>query len=61
MPKIIDTITKDEFTAYEMVRQDGQFNMVSRAAMDAAGLPKDKWMIILKHYPELMEKYKLED
>ena len=52
-------ITKDEFDAFNRVRDSGKYNMVveADAAAAEAGLSRDKWFDIIKNYSELWDKY----
>lgn len=46
------------FAAYEEVRQLGCYNMIMQAdlAMKAAGLTKDQYMFVIKHYKALSKQ-----
>lgn len=52
-------ITRDEFEAYEKVRRSGKFNMIMEAtdAADAAGLDRDRYMLVIKNYTSLAQVY----
>ena len=50
-------VSKEEFRAFECVRQDGQHNMYSPYARKEAGLDKVTWIAIMKNYDELIERY----
>lgn len=53
--------TKEQFMAYERVRQDGRFNMFFPAAQLKTGLSKEVYLAVLENYGKLAEKYPLED
>ena len=52
-------ITKDQFLAYEKVRQSGKYNMVMEAAgaKQYAELTWDEYWEIIKDYSELKKKF----
>ena len=51
-------ITKEEFEAYEMVRQSGITNMFAvNLVCKLNGLPKQKVMDIMRSYKDLMVAY----
>lgn len=51
-------ITKEQFEAYENVRQSGLTNMFDvRNVIKLSGLTKEEIIIIMKQYSELKEKY----
>jgi len=51
-------ISKEQFMAYESVRESGVTNMFDvRTVGDLSGLEKPEIMEIMKNYAELMEKY----
>lgn len=47
------------FITYEEVRQLGCYNMIMQAdlAMKAAGLTKDQYMFVIKHYGEMNTQF----
>lgn len=55
----MESITKEEFLAYERVRSEGKYNMImdAKLAMQEAGLSHEKYSLIIKYYSELAEKY----
>jgi hypothetical protein len=54
----IDEISKEDFEAYEGVRQSGVTNMfMITNVMDLSGLNKQQVLCIMKNYGELCEKY----
>jgi len=52
-------ITKEEFEAFEYVRQDGMYNMLSPNAILMSGLDKKTYLEIVKNYDDLREMYRL--
>jgi len=48
---------KEKFLAYEKVRMEGKYNMLSVDAMKATGLTKPDYIYIIEHYSELHDKY----
>ena len=51
-------ITKEEFEAYEAVRESGVTNMFAVTTVEQlSGLPRDKIMEIMKTYEYLMKQY----
>jgi len=57
----MNEITKEEFDAYEAVRESGVTNMflISRVS-DLSGLDKEIIKAIMKNYGKLIEKYPSE-
>jgi hypothetical protein len=54
----MNEITKQEFLAYERVRQGGLTNMFDvRNVCNLSGLEKDKVFAIMKHYSELNKQF----
>ena len=51
-------VTAKEFKSYLEVQVSGVYNMFSQDAIDATGLDKETYMYLLKHYGQLVEKYK---
>ena len=52
-------ITKDQFDAYERVRQSGVTNMFAVNTVSAlSGLTPDTVVAVMKQYGELADKYK---
>ena len=51
--------SREDFEAYEEVRQSGEYNMIAevRSAAYAAGLPMDRYRAVLKNYSALMAAY----
>lgn len=50
-------ITKDEYLAYENVRESGIYNMFDSRAIDLTGLHKEKYIEIMKRYDELTKQF----
>ena len=50
-------ITKEDFAAYEGVRESGILNMWSSQVEDIAGITKETKLAIMKHYGELCAKW----
>ena len=50
-------ITREDFEAYEEVRQEGMYNMLSPNAILMSGLDKKTYLEILQNYSELKEKF----
>lgn len=52
-------INREEFIAYEKVRQSGKYNMITdwELASEEAGLTKEMYFEIIKRYNALYEKY----
>ena len=54
-------ITKEEFQAYKKVQDSGMYNMFTPDAARAAGLDKETFLVIIKNYSELKEKFENEE
>ena len=51
-------ITKEEFKAYEKVRQSAKISMFDAVnVISFTGLSREKCLEIMKHYSELKEKF----
>ena len=50
-------ITKEDFLDYETVRKSGMHNMMEPQARALADLSREQWIIIIKNYSELKNKY----
>lgn len=50
-------ISKEDFMAYEDVRQSGVVNMLSNDVRELAGINKSQHAYIIEHYGELKSKY----
>ena len=51
------TITKQEFDAYEKVREGGKYNMLDTRALQTSGLHLETYKFIHYNYEELDEMY----
>jgi hypothetical protein len=53
-----EEISKEDFEAYERVRESGVTNMFAvNVVSDLSGLDRDKIMAIMKNYGKLMELF----
>ena len=50
-------ITKEDFLDYETVRKSGMHNMMEPQAIALTDLSREQWIIIIKNYSELKNKY----
>lgn len=50
-------ITKEEFLKYDSVRKSGKYNMLGIRAIEAVGLPKEKYFNIITNYDKYAELY----
>jgi len=53
----LEDITKEDFQAYEEVRQSGITNMLSPDVQDLADISKEVHAAIMEHYSELCVKW----
>lgn len=55
----IEEITKEEFNAFNRIRNEGKYNMIMDAdqAASEAGLSRKKWFDIIQNYSELWSKF----
>ena len=53
----LEGITKEDFQAYEKVRQSGITNMLSPDVESLASINKKTHLAIMKHYGELCTKW----
>ena len=44
-----------DFKAYDEVRQEGMYNMLSPQAQQLTGLDRDSYMFVLRNYAELAQ------
>ena len=51
--KALEDITREDFEAYEEVRESGVFNMFDGRVADRAGFSKDTHISIIHFYSEL--------
>lgn len=54
----MDSITQQEWLAYERIRKHGGHNMYSDQAVKATQLGREKHLCIVFHYENLFKKYK---
>ena len=57
MTKGGNDITKKEWTAYVSVQRSGLHNMYTPEAIRETGLDKETYVLIMKNYSELKEKF----
>ena len=52
-------VTKQEFEAYERVRQDGKYNMIAKSkwAAKEAGLSIERYFAVLNNYAKCVKKW----
>lgn len=50
-----------DYAQYEIVRASGDYNMLDRRAQDAAGLPEDRYMFVLKNYSALRQQFEEDE
>ena len=50
-------ISKEDFAAYERIRQSGVLNMMSPQVQELADIDRDTHWAIIKHYPALCAKW----
>ena len=50
-------VTKEDFEAFEEVREEGMYNMMSPNAILMSGLDKSTYLEILSNYYDLKEKF----
>lgn len=50
-------VSKEDFRAFQCVRQDGQYNMMSPLARQEANVEKHIWIAIMQNYDKLTDKY----
>lgn len=53
----LEDISKEDFQAYEDIRQSGVVNMLSSQVEDFAGISKEVKVGIMQHYSALNEKW----
>lgn len=57
IPSELDEELRERLIRYELVRQQGKYNMLDERARKATGLPEANYMYIISNYKELMNKY----
>ena len=50
-------VSREDFEAFEEVREEGMYNMMSPNAILMSGLVKSTYLEILSNYSELKEKF----
>tara|TARA_R100000231_G_scaffold6941_1_gene9936 strand:- start:243 stop:401 length:159 start_codon:yes stop_codon:yes gene_type:complete len=50
-------VTREDFEAYEEVREEGMYNMFSPDAILMSGLDKKTYLEIMQNYSKLKEKF----
>ena len=53
----IDDITAEEWHEYRAIQDSGMFNMYDPLAREMRDVSRNKWIGIMKHYPELKTKF----
>ena len=53
----IDDITAEEWHEYRAIQDSGMFNMYDPHAREMPDVSRNKWIGIMKHYPELKTKF----
>jgi len=57
IPREVGMVTREDFEAYEEVREEGMYNMFSPDAILMSGLDKKTYLEIMQNYSELKEKF----
>ena len=57
IPREVGMVTKEDFEAFEEVREEGMYNMMSPNAILMSGFDKSTYLEILSNYSELKEKF----
>jgi len=52
-----NVVTETDFLAYERVREEGLFNMLTPEAREMTGLDYDTYVEIISNYGELAKQY----
>jgi len=50
-------ITREEFQAYEELRQSGEANMFGRHSHELCGLTRERYMAVLQNYDKCVRKW----
>jgi|TARA_R110000851_G_scaffold327396_1_gene496938 hypothetical protein len=53
----IVNVSKEDFRAFQCVRQDGQHNMMSPYARKETSVDKLTWIAIMRNYDKLITEY----
>ena len=51
-------ITQEEFIRYEIVREEGHFNMFDSRAIAKTGIPKDRYIHLIANYDKYARQWK---
>ena len=57
IPKELQEKLEEKLIRYELVRQQGKYNMLDKKARELTGLSEAEYMYIISNYEELMNKY----
>ena len=57
IPKKLQEKLEEKLIRYELVRQQGKYNMLDKKARELTGLSEAEYMYIISNYEELMNKY----
>lgn len=57
IPKKLQEELEEKLIRYELVRQQGRYNMLDERARQLTGLSEADYMYIISNYKELMNKY----
>ena len=57
IPKKLQEKLEEKLIRYELVRQQGRYNMLDKKARELTGLSEAEYMYIVSNYEELMNKY----
>ena len=57
IPKKLQEKLEEKLIRYELVRQQGRYNMLDERARQLTGLSEAEYMYIISNYEELMNKY----
>lgn len=58
IPNELQEELEEKLIRYELVRQQGRYNMLDERARQLTGLSEADYMYIISNYKELMNKYK---
>lgn len=57
IPNELQEELEEKLIRYELVRQQGRYNMLDKKARELTGLSETEYMYIISNYEELMNKY----
>lgn len=57
IPNELQEELEEKLIRYELVRQQGRYNMLDKKARELTGLSEAEYMYIISNYEELMNKY----